>query len=392
MARARKGTSTQTKLGFLIYGEQGTWKSSMCLEFAKYKREDGKPFKVLYIDIESGSIDDYIDGLAEQGVNPDNLYIVYTQSLGEVREYIKRATLNEDFYELDENGDETDIVVTDADGKPFRADAIVVDGTSVLYIATQQGLVEFSQKRALVRAKKKELTGMEKVVATTEVGLELNDWNKLVFKGQDFILDLNASGKHWAITARETDEKERVEVVDQNGQKSFTSVATGRKIPEGFKNMGYNAKTVLHMSMDESGSVQAIVQNKDRSMVHSQNELIENPSLMDWAVVIERNKNRKEFVLANGLGESVKKEQQIYEKEIMSLDTDAPPFDVDEKKSEGDKTVEKLQVDIVAVIAKMDANKKKTLKSQLTKAGLPVKYSEVTDANVLEKILAIISK
>jgi len=47
MARARKGTSTQTKLGFLIYGEQGTWKSSMCLEFAKYKREDGKPFKVL---------------------------------------------------------------------------------------------------------------------------------------------------------------------------------------------------------------------------------------------------------------------------------------------------------------------------------------------------------
>ena len=42
MARARKGTSTQTKLGFLIYGEQGTWKSSMCLEFAKYKREDGK--------------------------------------------------------------------------------------------------------------------------------------------------------------------------------------------------------------------------------------------------------------------------------------------------------------------------------------------------------------
>ena len=389
MARARKGTSTQTKLGFLIYGEQGTWKSSMCLEFAKFKREDGKPFKVLYIDIESGSIDDYIDGLSEQGVNPDNIYIVYTQSLGEVREYIKRVTMNEDLFELDDNGEETGEIVTDADGDPFRADAIVVDGVSVLYIATQQGLTEFSKKRATVRAKKNELSGIEKVVAIEGSGLELKDFNTLVFKGQDLILDLIASGKHWAITARETDEKERVKVVN-NGETSFSSVATGRKQPEGFRNMSYNAKTILHMVMNDDGEVQAIVENKDRSLVHNQNALLENPSLMDWSVVIERNKNRKEFVLANGLGESVRTEQKIYEKEILGVENDEPSFDAD--NSGGVKTAEQYQADIVAVIQKMDANKKKTLKTQLSNAGLPVKYSVVTDTQVLEQILAVISK
>jgi len=386
MARARKGTSTQTKLGFLIYGEQGTWKSSMCLEFAKYKREDGKPFKVLYLDIESGSIDDYIDGLAEQGVNPDNIYIVYTQSLGEVREYIKRATLNEDFYELDENGNETINIVTDAEGNPFRADAIVVDGVSVLYIATQQGLTEFSKKRATVRAKKNELTGIEKVVAIEGSGLELKDFNTLVFKGQDLILDLIASGKHWAITARETDEKERVKVVS-NGETSFNSIATGRKMPEGFKNMGYNAKTVLHMVMSEEGDVQAIVENKDRSLIHRQNELLENPTLMDWVKVIERNKNRNEFVLANGLGESVRTEQKIYEKEIMNIDN-TPVSDTG-----NNSVIDQHKAEITKIMSEMDAAKRKTIKTQF--GDLPFKPSEiaaVADIDVLERILEIIKK
>lgn len=387
MARARKGTSTQTKLGFLIYGEQGTWKSSMCLEFAKFKREDGKPFRVLYIDIEAGSVDDYIDGLAADGVNPDNIYIVYTQSLGEVRDYIRKATLNEDMFELDDDGNETDVVVTDADGEPFRADAIVVDGASVLYIATQQGLAEFSKKRAMVRAKKNELSGIERTVAVQEAGLEIKDYNTLAFKGQDFILDLNASGKHWAITARETDEKETVKT--SGGEQSFQRVATGRKMPEGFKNLQYNAKTVLRMVMTEEGEVQAIVENKDRSLVHPQNVLLENPTLMDWAVVIERNVNRKEFVLANGLGESVKVEQKIYEKEILNLDADKP---TNSGASDGEKTVEQYQEEIAKAIKGMDATRKKTLQSQLKDAGLPTKYSTVTDTDTLTQILEVITK
>ena len=61
MARARKGRSIKQKMGFLIYGKQGSGKSSLALEFAKMKREDGKPFRVLYLDSEAGSIDSYLD-------------------------------------------------------------------------------------------------------------------------------------------------------------------------------------------------------------------------------------------------------------------------------------------------------------------------------------------
>ena len=107
MARARKGNVVKTKLGFLIYGNFGTWKSSLSLDFARMKNEDGRPFRVLYIDAESGSIDSYLENLENEGINTENIYIVYTQSLGEVRDYIKKASNNEDFYELDDDGKET---------------------------------------------------------------------------------------------------------------------------------------------------------------------------------------------------------------------------------------------------------------------------------------------
>lgn len=70
--------------------------------------------------------------------------------------------------------------------------------------------------------------------------MELKDYQTINFKGQDLILALNASGKHYIVTARETDEKEQ-RIID--GKKE--SVSTGRKIPEGFKGMQYNCKTCM---------------------------------------------------------------------------------------------------------------------------------------------------
>ena len=51
---------------------------------------------------------------------------------------VKPQKNHEDFYELDDEGNETDDIVLDADGEPFRADAIVVDGTSILNLTTKQ--------------------------------------------------------------------------------------------------------------------------------------------------------------------------------------------------------------------------------------------------------------
>lgn len=138
MAKARTASKIQSKLGTLIFGEQFTGKSTLASQLAYFKRPDGKPFRVLYLDPESGSIDDYLEGLENNGVNLGNIYIVYTQSLGEVRQYIAKVKNNEDFLVLDEDGNETDDVVLDADGQPFRADAIVVDGASILNLTTKQ--------------------------------------------------------------------------------------------------------------------------------------------------------------------------------------------------------------------------------------------------------------
>lgn len=116
MARARNGNAIQSKIQMTIYGEPFTGKSTMASQFAYMKNPDGSPFKVLYLDPESGSIDDYLGTMKANGVNPANIWIVYTQSLTEVLDYISRATNNEDFYEIDDDGNETDTVVLDGDG------------------------------------------------------------------------------------------------------------------------------------------------------------------------------------------------------------------------------------------------------------------------------------
>ena len=145
----------------------------MAMQLAYFKRPDGKPFRILYLDPETGSIDDYLGELEANGVDLENIYIVYTQSLGEVRKYIAKVKNDEDLYVLDEEtGNETDEIVIDADGEPFRADAIVVDGTTILNLTTKQGLIEFSKKRNKVKADKDGLIGDARLVKIEGASIE----------------------------------------------------------------------------------------------------------------------------------------------------------------------------------------------------------------------------
>lgn len=246
MATARQGDLVQSKIQMLLFGLKFTGKSTLASQLAYLKTSEGKPFKVLALDPESGGLDDLMEELAENGVDLRNIYLVYTQSLTETREYIKKAKEKEDFYILDDEGNETDQIVLDADGQPFRPDAIIVDGTSVLNITTKHGLVDLSKKRARVKADRAGLVGEEKFVQIENAFLELKDYQVVNFKGQDLVLDLTGCGLHYVITARETDEKVTKEI---NGKE--VSVATGKKIPEGFKEMDYNVKTVLRLYRDE---------------------------------------------------------------------------------------------------------------------------------------------
>lgn len=384
MAKARKASVTQSKLGMILYGEQFTGKSTMAMQLAYFKRPDGKPFRVLYLDPETGSIDDYLGELEANGVDLENIYIVYTQSLGEVREYIAKVKNGEDLYVLDEEtGDETDEVLLDADGEPFRADAIVVDGTSILNLTTKQGLIEFSKKRNKVKADKDGLVGDARLVKIEGAGMELKDYQTINFKGQDLILDLMASGVHYIVTARETDEKETIKQADG----STMSVTTGRKIPDGFKGMTYNVKTEVRMFRNEDGVVCAHVK-KDRTHTHEDNIIIEDPTLVDWQAVIDKTADKKAFVVKNDLTKAVDVEQNIYSKEILGKVGEPVNEESAEENSSG-VDIETMKKEIIAKRNALPPMEKKAMKEKLEAEGLPTAYKNVTDAAVLQKVLGM---
>lgn len=380
MARARKGSLIQSKLAMLLFGVPFSGKSTMASQLAYFKRPDGKPFRVLYLDPESGSIDDYIEEIESNGVDVNNLYIVYTQSVGEVREYIKRAKLNEDYYELDDDGNETDDVVMDADGEPFRPDAIVVDGTSILNLTTKQGLVEFSKKRSKVKADRDGLIGDERLVKVEGAGLELKDYQTINFKGQDLILDLAGSGKHYIVTAREVDEM----ITKEIGGKEVR-VATGKKIPDGFKGMDYNVKTLVRMFRDEDNNVKAEIR-KDRTKVHEDCVVIDDPSLLDWQAVVDKTGGRREFVIHNNLSNAVEIEHNIYKKELDgNIVTDEKiSVAVDEKTT--------LINNLNEIIGLMSTPKKADMKKQAQQAGVYVDYKKEDDVNAIKQLYDFVIK
>lgn len=382
MAKARKASVTQSKLGMILYGEQFTGKSTMAMQLAYFKRPDGKPFRVLYLDPETGSIDDYLGELEANGVDLENIYIVYTQSLGEVREYIAKVKNGEDLYVLDEEtGDETDEILLDADGEPFRADAIVVDGTSILNLTTKQGLIEFSKKRNKVKADKDGLVGDARLVKIEGAGMELKDYQTINFKGQDLILDLMASGVHYIVTARETDEKETIKQADG----STMSVTTGRKIPDGFKGMTYNVKTEVRMFRNEDGVVCAHVK-KDRTHTHEDNIIIEDPTLVDWQAIIDKTADKKAFVVKNDLTKAVDVEQNIYSKEILGK-VGEPVNEESAEENNSGVDIEVMKKEIIAKKNALSPVDKKEMGDKLKAAGLPTAFKNVTDATVLQKVL-----
>lgn len=391
MARGRIASKVQKKLNFLVFGEAFTGKSTFVSQFAYMHNEDGSPMKVLFLDAESGSIDNYLDEMENNGVNLANIYIVYTQSLGEVLDYIDKVKNNEDFYELGETGEELDTIVMDAEGKPFRADAIVIDGVSVLYTAAQQGLLEFSKKRARVRADDNGLLGDQKIVAIEGSSLEMKDWGALRYKGANLCLALLGTGIHSAITCRQSDEKETVR--GSNGQ--FTSVPTGKKIPEGFKDLDYNTNTVIRFYRDEDDTVIADV-IKDRSGVHPK-EKVADPTLLDWQVVIDGNKGKSKFVLNNNLDTAVATEQEIYSAEVMSnaaksmSKSEMEKAKVSVQEDTSTDNASELQSLIKAAVTKLSPVQKKEMQTKLKDSGLPTAFNKVADVDILKQILDIVS-
>ena len=381
MARARNGGSVKPKLNILAYGPTGAGKSSILLQMAYFKREDGTPWRILFLDHESGGADEAIEELAKNGIDTRNIYIVYTQSIKETKDYINKVRDHEPFYELDEYGDETDEIVKDAYGEQFVADAIITDGTSVLKLTNTQSLLDLSRKRNKIKAEKSGATAEEKFVATANANLELKDYSQLNYAGQDLVLTLMACGVHVGITAREKDEQISVQTDDGK----VTTVSTGKKTFDSYKGMDYNVKTILRMFRDEDDQVCCVVE-KDRTKRYPAGTVLEDPSLLDWEEIVSSGHGKKDFVIKNDLDKAIEADQKIFEKQMLGDDS-APEAAV----SKNDNVAE-LQSAIKAAVNGLSPVEKKAMKEKLTKAELPTAFNKVTDEDTLKKILAVVSE
>lgn len=381
MARARSGGSIKPKMNILAYGPTGSGKSTILLQMAFFKREDGTPFRVLLIDCESGGADECLNELEENGINTQNVYVVYTQSIKETKYYINKVRDHEPFYELDEDGNETDEVVKDAYGEQFVADAIVLDGTSVLKLTNTQSLLDLSRRRNKIKAEKAGANSEERFVATANANLELKDFSQLNFAGQDLVLTLMACGAHVGISAREKEKTENIK--DDSG--AVTNVVTGKTF-DSYKGMDYNVKTILRMFRDENDQVCCVVE-KDRMRRYPVGTILEDPSLLDWEEVIVKNKDKKGFTIKNDLDKAIETDQKIFEKQMLGEEN------VTESDSNEDASnAKELQDKIKGIISKLDPVSKKAMKSNLEAEGLPTAFSRVTDIAVLTKILQAVSK
>lgn len=384
--KTRQGSKIQSKLVVLIYGDTFTGKTTLGLQLADLVREDGKPMRVAVVDAEGGGVDDAIAQMEDRGVNIENIQIFYTQSLMELKGILEKIKNKGEFYHYNEDGTEDfENPMLDADGEPFFPDAILVDGTSIFKLTSEQGLLELSKKRNTIKADKDGLLGDARFVKIQGADLEFKDYKKLNFSGQNLILDLMALGIHVVVTAREADEK--VQIKGEDGK--ATSVSTGRKIPDGFKGIEYNVKTVLRTFLDKETGQICMHVNKDRTKVHAQGEIIEDPTLLDYQEVINKNVGKKRFILQNDLDKAVETEQKMYEKEAMELLEKVTTSSTAPAKSENDNTeyIESMKQEINAKRNALNPQQKIAMKNKLTQLGLPLSYAKVTDASVLEKVI-----
>ena len=153
--------------------------------------------------------------------------------------------------------------------------------------------------------------------------------------------------------------------------------------------MTYNVKTEIRMYRNDEGTVCAHVK-KDRTHTHEDNSVIEDPTLLDWQSVIDKTADKKAFVVKNDLTKAVDVEQDIYSKEILGK-VGEPDNSESENVSNGSGGVdiEAIKKEIIAKRNALPPTEKKAMKEKLEAAGLPTAYKNVTDVEILNKVLAM---
>lgn len=374
MATARRGSAIRTKINLLLYGAPFSGKSTLAMQAALLKRPDGKNYRVLVFDAENGGTDESIDAVVSQGAHPDDIYVLYTQSVSEIKQYIKRIADNEPIYMLNDDGTESDEILTDSEGAQFVPDVVILDGTSVLKMTTQNSLINLSQKRNKIKAEKANLSVEEKYVAVAGAGMELKDYNKLATTGQDLVLSLMSLPCSVILTSREKDET----VSQKDAEGRIASVATGRKTYDSFKGIDYNCKQIFRMYKDEATNEICAYVEKDRTGVHTFGEVLIDPSLLDYQEMLDKSSSNRAFNVRNDFDKAVATDQKIMEKEVLGPDANY---------TSGARAPKEIIDEINAIIKALPMPEKQALRSKLKENNLPDSFAKITDAELLNQIL-----
>lgn len=381
MAQAHKGGKLNHKINMYVMGDFFSGKTTLGLQLAKLHDENGEPIRLLVIDAESNGVSFALDELEEDGVDLDNVYTVWTQSLAEVTHYIEQVTNGQPLHELGPDGEELDEYVLDAKGRPFVPTAIFLDGATILKMTCQQSLLNLSRKRARVRATTNGLTGEAKAVAIDGAGLEYKDYNSLNFSGQELILDLTASNVHWIVSAREKKETKSVKV---NGQ--IQSIETGKIVSDAFKGSEFNASTVVRLFRDEDmPDIVKMQVLKDRSKTWAVGQIVENPSILDMQPMIDKRSGNN-VVLKNTMNEAVETEMKIYQQKAGIIDSESSN-ETEEEDTAPD--IDTLRKQVKANHSKMNPTQRKTFSDKLKSENIPTSLSKIEDAEILNRMLVI---
>ena len=98
--KTRAANKIQTKLVTLLYGATFSGKTTLGLQLADFKRNDGKPFRVAVVDAEGGGVDDAVDELEDRGIDTRNIHIFYTQSLRSLLQFLIKLRIMTHFMSL----------------------------------------------------------------------------------------------------------------------------------------------------------------------------------------------------------------------------------------------------------------------------------------------------
>lgn len=390
MAIVTRGSAVKKNLKFFIWGESGTWKSSLAMQLAALKKEDGKPVRLLYVDAEYGSIDNYLEEFCEEyGIDPNNILLVKANTYAEIEEYLEKGINEEEFYLEDEEGNLE--LALDADGKQFIADAIVLDSATVIQDTTKYAMIQTSEKRARLKAERKEnVTANEKFVAEQTAGMEFKDYDKLNHKGKNLLRSLiTKTNKMIAVTSRQKDKKEKV----KNSKGEFETVKTG-VMPDCFKDTEYEFFTVLHTYQDkETEDIYAKIIRKDRTGQFPPNHIIKNPTLFPWQDVINSNVGKKGMKnIKESYNEIVDKQaEELQKNKKKTSTTDNVEDNQTSTGEEKTETSSELFAEVKKIRLALPSSKRSGLMSELTKAGLP-KPSSSLPVEDLQNILACAKK